>query len=473
MLIECEHIKGGDIMTDSILIVEDDASVRESLLTILASRDYDVESVSDGEQALKAIEDRNYDVLLLDLQLPKVSGMEVLMHAKKLFSRTSIVILTAHSSVEGAVEAMKLGADDYLEKPCDVEQLQRTLTKIFARKLFLKGGGKKSKERHIFESMIGQSPPMQRVYELIETVAASDSNILIIGETGTGKDMVAKAIHNLSARRKEPLVKVDCATIPRELLESELFGHEKGAFTGATVRRVGKFQQADGGTLFLDEVANLSQYVQMKLLNVLQDRWVTPIGAEIPVEVDIRLLAATNVDLLGEVKAGNFREDLYYRLNVVTIDLPPLRDRKGDVPLLIDYFLRIYNIHHDGNPSSISPEALELLMRYSWPGNIRELENVMEQICVLSDRQKIETQDLPLDILNQVIHAPKLSYKKPTESSEVVPLQEVVEDSEQRAVERALMATSGNKKAAAKLLGISRVTLYEKIRRYGISTQRA
>jgi len=459
-------------MVDSILIVEDDASVRESLLAILAPRNYDVESVSDGEQALKAIEERNYDVLLLDLQLPKVRGIEVLMQAKNLSSRTSIVILTAHGSVEGAVEAMKLGADDYLEKPCDVEQLQRTLTKIFARKLFLKGGSQKTKERHSFESMIGQSPPMQRVYKLIETVAASDSNILIVGETGTGKDMAAKAIHNLSARRKEPFVKVDCATIPRELLESELFGHEKGAFTGATMKRGGKFQQADGGTLFLDEVANLSEYVQMKLLNVFQDRRVTPIGAEIPIDIDIRLLAATNVDLLGEVKAGNFREDLYYRLNVVTVDLPPLRDRKGDIPLLINYFLRIYNIHHDGKPSNISPEALELLMRYSWPGNIRELENVIEQICVLSDRQKIETQDLPLDILNQVAHVPKLSYKKPIEPSKVVPLQEVVADSEQRAVERALMATHGNKKAAAKLLGVSRVTLYEKIHRYGISTQR-
>ena len=472
-MIEGKNMEGGDTMADSILIVEDDVSVRESLLAVLAPRDYDVESVSDGEQALKAIEERDYGVMLLDMQLPKVSGMEVLIQAKKLSSRTSIVILTAHSSIESAVEAMKLGADDYLEKPCDVEQLQRTLTKIFARKVFLKSGGKKTNERQSFESMIGQSPPMQRVYELIETVAASDSNILIIGETGTGKDMVAKAIHNLSARRKEPFIKVDCATIPRELLESELFGHEKGAFTGATMKRDGKFQQADGGTLFLDEVANLSEYVQMKLLNVFQDRRVTPIGAETPVEVDIRLLAATNVDLLGEVKADSFREDLYYRLNVVTIDLPPLRDRKGDIPLLIDYFLRIYNIHHDGKPGNISPEALELLMRYSWPGNIRELENAMEQICVLSDRQKIETQDLPISILNQVIHIPKRSYKKPTQSSQVVPLQEVVEDSEQRAVERALMATSGNKKAAAKLLGISRVTLYEKIRRYGISTQRA
>jgi DNA-binding NtrC family response regulator len=459
-------------MADSILIVEDDTPVRESLLAILAPRDYHVESVSDGEQALKAIEERKYDVLLLDMQLPKVSGMEVLMQAKKLSGHTSIVILTAHSSVESAVEAMKLGADDYLEKPCDVEQLQRTLTKIFARKIFLRDRGRKTQERQSFEGMIGQSPPMQRVYELVETVAASDSSILILGETGTGKDMVAKAIHNLSIRRKEPFVKVDCATIPRELLESELFGHEKGAFTGATAKREGKFQQAHGGTLFLDEVANLSEYVQMKLLNVLQDRRVTLIGAETPVEIDIRLLAATNVYLLGEVKSGNFREDLYYRLNVVTIDLPPLRDRKGDIPLLIDYFLGIYNIHHNGNPGSISPEALELLMRYSWPGNIRELANVIEQICVLSDRQKIETQDLPLDILNQVIHIPKLSYRKPTEPSEVLPLQEVVENSEQRAVERALTATSGNKKAAAKLLGISRVTLYEKIRRYGIPLNR-
>lgn len=460
------------IMADSILIVEDDVSVRESLLSVLASKDYNVESVSDGEQALKAIEEKDYDVLLLDLQLPKVDGMGVLMQAKKLSTRTSIVILTAHGSIESAVEAMKLGADDYLEKPCDVDQLQKTLAKIFARKLFLKGESKKAKERQSFEGIIGQSPPMQRVYELIETVARSDSSILIMGETGTGKDMVAKAIHNLSTRRKEPFVKVDCATIPRELLESELFGHEKGAFTGATTKREGKFQQANDGTLFLDEVANLSEYVQMRLLNVLQDRQVTPIGAKNPVDVDIRLLAATNVDLLEEVKRGNFREDLYYRLNVVNIDLPPLRDKKGDIPLLAGYFLQVYSIHHDGKPSNISPEASELLMRYSWPGNVRELENVIEQICVLSDKQKIETQDLPLDILNQVVHIPKRLYKRPAKASEVRSLQEAVEGSEERAVERALMAANGNKKAAAKLLGVSRVTLYEKIRKYGISTKR-
>jgi DNA-binding NtrC family response regulator len=460
-------------MADSILIVEDDPSVRESLITILEPEDYIVESVSDGEQALKAIEQRGYDVLLLDLHLPKVNGMEVLMQARKFSNHTSIVILTAHGSIESAVEAMKIGADDYLEKPCDVEQLQKTLTKIFARKLFVRGRGKGMKERQNFEGIMGQSPPMQRVYELVETVAASDSNILIAGETGTGKDMVARAIHNLSMRRKGPFVKVDCATIPRELLESELFGHEKGAFTGADMSREGKFQQAEGGTLFLDEVANLSEYVQMKLLNVLQDRQVTPVGAGTPVDVDIRLLAATNVDLLSEVKADNFREDLYYRLNVVTIDLPPLRDRKGDVPLLVDHFLRVYNIHHNGKPSSISSEALELLMRYSWPGNVRELENVMEQICVLSSKQKIETQDLPLVILDQVVHIPRRSYRKFPKASEVMPLQEVVEDSEQRAVERALVATSGNKKAAAKLLGISRVTLYEKIRKYGLSAKGA
>lgn len=459
-------------MADSILIVEDDTSVRESLSSVLVSKDYVVESVSDGEQALRAIEQRDYDVLLLDLQLPKVNGMEVLTNAKKLSAYTSVVILTAHGSIENAVEAMKLGADDYLEKPCDVEQLQKTLAKMFARKLFLKGKNKKTKARQDFEGIIGQSLPMQRVYELIETVATSDSNILIIGETGTGKDMVAKAIHNSSVRRKKPFVKIDCATIPRELLESELFGHEKGSFTGAAGKREGKFQQANGGTLFLDEIGNLSSYVQIKLLNVLQDRQVTPIGAKIPVDVDIRLLAATNVDLLEEVKADNFREDLYYRLNVVTIDLPPLRDRKGDVPLLVDYFLRVYNIHHDGEPSNISPEALELLMRYSWPGNVRELENAIERICVLSDKQRIETQDLPLDILNQVVHIPKRSYKKSAKASKVKPLQEAVEGSEQRAVERALIATNGNKKAAAKLLGVSRVTLYEKIRKYGISARR-
>jgi len=265
---------------------------------------------------------------------------------------------------------------------------------------------------------------------------------------------------------------VDCTAIPRELLESELFGHEKGAFTGAITKREGKFQQADGGTLFLDEVGNLPEYVQMKLLNVLQDRQVTPIGAKAPIDIDIRLLAATNIDILKEVKEGDFREDLYYRLNVVTIDLPPLRDRKADISLLIDYFFNVYNIHHDGKPNSISPEALELLLRYPWPGNVRELENVIEEVCVLSDKQAIETQDLPLSILNEVIYIPRKSYKSPSRLLNIKPLQETVEDSEGKAVEKALTATNGNKKAAAKLLGISRVTLYEKIRKYGISTQR-
>jgi two-component system response regulator AtoC len=460
-------------MTDKILIVEDDVSVRESLLSLLESKDYVVESASDGEQALEAVEQRDYDVLLLDLQLPKVSGMEVLANAKKLSPDTSIVILTAHGSIQSAVEALKLGAEDYLEKPCNVEQLQKTLEKIFARKLFLRRKTKGTERRQSFENIIGQSPPMQRVYELIETVARSDSNILITGETGTGKDLVARAIHNISNRRKKSFVKVDCTAIPRELLESELFGHEKGAFTGAIAKREGKFQQADGGTLFLDEVGNLPEYVQMKLLNVLQDRQVTPIGAKAPIDIDIRLLAATNIDILKEVKEGDFREDLYYRLNVVTIDLPTLRDRKSDISLLIDYFLNVYNIHHDGKPNSISPEALELLLRYPWPGNVRELENVIEEVCVLSDKPTIETQDLPLSILSEVIYIPKKSYKSPSRLLNIKPLQETVEDSEEKAVEKALTATNGNKKAAAKLLGISRVTLYEKIRKYGISTQRA
>lgn len=461
-------------MVDSILIVEDDAEVRESLLSVLASKDYAVESVSDGEQALEAIERGDYDVLLLDLQLPNINGMEVLTKAQKLCPETSIVILTAHGSVENAVEAMKLGADDYLEKPCDVGQLTKVLAKIFARKLFVRGEGKKTAGRTNFENIIGQSHPMQRIYELIETVAASDSNILILGETGTGKDLVAKAIHNLSKRRKKPFVKVDCATIPRELLESELFGHEKGAFTGATTTREGKFQQANSGTLFLDEVGNLSEYVQMKLLNVLQDRTVTPVGAKNPVDVDIRLLAASNVDLLEEVKAGNFREDLYYRLNVVTIDLPPLRDRKVDIPPLAAHFLQMYNTHNNGNPNGISQGALELLMRYSWPGNVRELENVIEQVCVLCDKQRIETQHLPLEILNEVVYIPaKLSKRVASNASEVRSLQETVEESEKEAVEQALVATGGNKKAASKLLGVSRVTLYEKIRKYGISVNRA
>ena len=306
--------------------------------------------------------------------------------------------------------------------------------------------------------------------------ARTEGCVLILGETGTGKDLVAKALHNLSNRRKKPFVKVDCATIPRELLESELFGHEKGAFTGAAIKREGKFQQANGGTLFLDEVGNLSEYVQMKLLNVLQDRQVTPIGAKIPVDVDIRLLAATNIDLLEEMKSGNFREDLYYRLNVVTIELPPLRDRKVDIPLLSAHFLKRYNTHHNGNPNSISPEALELLMRYSWPGNVRELENVIEQICVLNDKQRIETQDLPLDILNEVVYIPAQLSKAVSKSSKIKPLSEMVretvEASEREAVEKALLTTSGNKKEAAKLLGISRVTLYEKIRKYGISVKR-
>jgi DNA-binding NtrC family response regulator len=461
-----------NIMADSILIVEDDASVRESLLSVLESKDYVVESVSDGEQAVKAIEQRDYDVLLLDLQLPKISGMEVLANAKKLSPDTSIVILTAHGSIQSAVEAMKLGAEDYLEKPCDIEQLQKMLEKIFARKLFLRREKKGTERKRSFEGIIGESPPMQRIYELIETVAKSDSNILIMGETGTGKDLVARAIHNISNRRKKPFVKVDCTAIPRELLESELFGHEKGAFTGAVVKREGKFQQANGGTLFLDEVGNLPEYVQMKLLNVLQDRQVTPIGASAPIDVDIRLLAATNVDLLKEVKNGDFREDLYYRLDVVTIDLPALRDRKADIPLLIDHFLQVYNIHHHGKPNSISPEALELLMRYSWPGNVRELENVIEEVCILRDKQTIETQDLPLNILNEVIYIPKRFCRPSSRVTEVKPLQEAVEDSEESAVTKALAATKGNKKAAAKLLGISRVTLYEKIRKYGISIQR-
>lgn len=434
-----------------ILVVDDDISHCTILQALFRGWGYDVTQAYSGRQALEQVRERVFDLVLCDVRMAEMDGIETLKEIKALNPAIPILIMTAFSSVETAVEALKAGALDYLIKPLDFDRLQDTLEKALAHTR--ETGAELSSASAAQFGMIGNSPAMRQLLNEIAMVAPSDATVLIHGDSGTGKELVARALHASSARSDKSLVTLNCAALNESLLESELFGHEKGAFTGADKRREGRFVEADGGTLFLDEIGDISPLMQVRLLRAIQEREVQRVGSNQTLAVDVRLIAATHRDLAEEVSAGRFRQDLYYRLNVVTIDMPALCQRREDIPLLAEHFLQRFAQRNRKAVKGFTPQAMDLLIHYDWPGNIRELENAIERAVVLLTGEYISERELPMAIAATPIRA--------EHGGEIQPLVDV----EKEVILAALEKTGGNKTEAARQLGITRKTLLAKISR--------
>ncbi|MBW1786563.1 MAG: sigma 54-interacting transcriptional regulator [Deltaproteobacteria bacterium] len=449
-----------------ILIVDDDEGHLTTLRTIIKSWGYRVDTANDGARAVEKVEKTLFDLILMDVRMAVMSGIEALKRIKTYNPAIPILIMTAYSSVESAVEALKTGAYDYLTKPLDFEALKLTIERALEHKM-LKAENKALKEKirsdFDLKSIIGKSRTMKALIDMVAMIAPSEATVLINGESGTGKELIARAIHFNSPRREGPLITVNCAALTETLLESELFGHEKGAFTGAEKRREGRFVQADNGTLFLDEIGEMSPAMQAKLLRVLQDGEVQRVGSDRTLRVDVRVLAATNRDLKAEMADGNFREDLYYRLNVVNLQVPPMRDRIDDIPLLAQHFLDIYAPKNRKEVKGFTPLAMDMLIKYKWPGNVRELENAVERAVIILAGDFITEKEMPLAIAQ----AYGLDGESSTHPRPVVGTQRL-EDMEKMAVLAALEDTGGNKSEAARTLGITRRALYNKIEKFGL-----
>jgi two-component system response regulator HydG len=447
----------------TILVVDDEQVHRYMLCSMFREWGWKCVEADDGRTAVEAVSKAAFDAVLMDVRMAKMDGMEAFARIHALQPALPVVIMTAYSSVDDAVEAMKHGAHDYLTKPLDFDRLRLTLTRaldhhqVEEKRRQVKG--KENTEPVLSSSIIGNSPPMQELLEMISYVAATEATVLITGESGTGKELVAAELHKNSDRHDGPFVKVNCAALAETLLESELFGHEKGAFTGADRRREGKFVQADGGTLFLDEIGETTQAMQVKLLRVLQEHELQRVGGEETIKVDVRILAATNRDLAAEVKAGNFREDLYYRLNVVTLFVPPLRERKGDIPLLVAHFVRKFAEKNRRTVEAVTPRCMELLVQYGWPGNVRELENAIERGVILMRGDQLSEKSLPLPIQKQ-------EEKEPENNAGPV---SSLQEAERLLILQTLEETGGNKSEAARRLGITRKTLQNKLQRYDVA----
>ena len=448
-----------------VLLVEDEPALREVVAEQLIDRGYRVDQAESGELALARLADFAYDAIITDLRLPGIDGSAVVDAAVERYPDIVAIVVTGYGTVKDAVEAIKRGAADFVSKPFQIDELVHALSTALERR------GLKSEnaylreqldERHRFEGLIGKSPSMKRLFQLLETVAGTNSTILITGETGTGKEVVARAIHHSSPRRAQRFVALNCSAIPETLLEAEIFGHVRGAFTGAIGNRQGRLEQAHKGTLFLDEVGTMSTGLQMKLLRVLQEREFEKVGDSHTIKVDVRVIAATNSDLGRMVAEGTFRDDLYYRLNVIPVKLPPLRDRKDDVPLLVQHFLDKLRV--DGRPAlTVSQQAMRALMSYPWPGNVRQLENALERAVAFGGgRGQIEVDDLPAEFLNAEAESTAPGVSLPEEGLDLDALMSSIE---RDLIERALERTQGNKGQAARLLHLKRTTLVEKIKR--------
>ena len=446
---------------ERILVAEDDRTARESLAGLLQGEGFDVLCAETGTEAQSLLMSEEPAVALLDIRMPGLDGLTILRRAREGGLAAPIIVMTAHGDSNTAIEAMKSGAFDYVLKPLDFHQLLPQIERAIEHRRLaseLKSLRSQVSADGVAATIVGRSPAMQQVYKLIGQVADSNATVLIRGESGTGKELVVNAIHFNSGRSKEPLVKVNCAAIPDTLLESELFGHEKGAFTNAAFRRIGRFEEASGSTLFLDEIGELAPALQSKLLRAIQERTIERLGSNAPIPVAIRLIAATSRKLEQAVEEGEFREDLYYRLNVVTIQLPPLRERRQDIPALVEHFLS-----RGGRKASITPQALALLDEYHWPGNVRELENAIERAIVLAREGVVTKAEIQLHPASQRVGA-HWTDQVPLE----VGWQANVSELEKYLVQRALRQAQGNKSKAAELLGIHRRLLYEKMREFGI-----
>ena len=440
----------------SILIVDDDIVVRDSLGKWFEGEGFDVSIAPGAAAALEMLAGRRFDLALVDIKMPGVDGIELQAKLREIDPSMPVIIMTGFASVETAVKALKNGAYDYITKPFDPDELVHLVNKAISHKRAEKEVSRlRENLEQIFPEtkLIGQSPAMKRVIELVETVAPTDATVLITGESGTGKEVVARAIHALSPRRYNPMVVIHCGALTESLLESELFGHERGAFTGAQARKKGKLEVADGGTVFLDEISDISLKVQTELLRVLQEKEIVRVGDTMPIKVDFRAIAATNKSLERLVEERLFRPDLYYRLNVFTINLPPLRERREDIPLLANHFLEKFARQMNRPVQRLAPETLELLMRYDWPGNVRELENSIERALLMRREGDLKPEDFPFQL-----HP----------SGPLIATGRRLEDVERAHIERILAETSWNLSKAARILDIDRTTLYNKIRKYGL-----
>jgi two-component system response regulator HydG len=446
-----------------VLVVDDDVAHRTMLRMLVSGWGYDVSEAADGESAIAAVREKAYDLVLMDIRMLKVSGLDALGEIKRFNPSIPVIMMTAYASVETAVDALKKGAYDYLTKPLNFDELRLAMDRAADHHSL------REENRLLRESLgaqfdrgnlIGRSRAMMKLLETVAQVAPSEATVLITGESGTGKEMVAGAIHFNSPRRNGPFVKINCAALTETLLESELFGHEKGAFTGADRRREGKFRQADGGTIFLDEVSEMSPAMQVKLLRVLQDREITRVGGDETVKADVRVIAASNRDLISEIGKGRFREDLFYRLNVVNIAMPPLRERREDIPLLAQHFLEIFAGKNRKDVKGFSPKAMDRLLRYAWPGNIRELMNTVERAVVLSRSDYLAEDDFAPLFTDVGSHQGGTDQP----AADGMPLDEV----EKATILKTLAQAGGNKSEAARRLGITRRTLHQKLKKYGM-----
>ncbi|MBW1784306.1 MAG: sigma-54-dependent Fis family transcriptional regulator [Deltaproteobacteria bacterium] len=454
----------------TVLVVDDDSAHRTMLHTLLAGWGYEVDEADDGLTAISQVHGRPFDLVLMDIRMINVSGLEALAEIRAYNPAIPIIIMTAYSSVDTAVEALKKGAYDYLTKPLDFDELRLVMDRAMDHS-HLKEENRILKEtlgsQFDTQNIIGRSEAMVRLLETVAQVAPSEATVLITGESGTGKELIAGAVHFNSPRKDGPFVKMNCAAVTETLLESELFGHEKGSFTGAHKRKEGKFRQADGGSIFLDEVSEMSLAMQVKLLRVLQEREFPRVGGEDTVKVDVRVIAATNKALMEEVEAGSFREDLYYRLNVVPLNVPALRDRNEDVPLLAGHFLKMFAEKNHKQLKGFSPQAMDRLLRYHWPGNVRELMNAVERAVVLSRYEYVDEADLPFvvtdglpdDTAGGALNIPERGVS--------------LEDMEKETILKTLASANGNKSEAARRLGITRKTLHKKLKKYGAMPERS
>ncbi|MBM4783343.1 MAG: sigma-54-dependent Fis family transcriptional regulator [Archangiaceae bacterium] len=453
-----------------VLVVDDEANLRKVLAAMLRKDGYEVAIAENGEVAQAEFEKNGADVVITDMVMPKVGGLELLKAVHSTRPDVPVIIITAHGTVDSAVEAIKLGAFDYITKPFEQSEIKAVVAKAARTQ--------EANQAHVppegrgRTSIVGDSPQVTEIFKIIDKVADSPSTVLITGESGTGKELVATALHDGSSRKDKPLIKINCAAIPKDLMESELFGYERGAFTGAVTSKPGRFELADGGTLFLDEIGEVPIEMQVKLLRVLQESEFERVGGIKTTRVDVRLIAATNRDLAAEVEAGRFRKDLFYRLNVVPIHLPSLRDRRTDVPALVRHFIEKYNKRLNKKIEGIADDALVMLQAYPWPGNIRELENMMERVLLFADGPRIEVKDLPEPVRTSLQSAVAQLTDTTTPEVGETPLKDFLKakqaEIEKAFIVQALAKTEGNVTRAAKLLGISRKSLQTKMKEFGL-----
>ena len=446
---------------DAILVVDDEKGVQSSLCGVLEDAGLDPLAVSSGEEALQVISQKDFHVVLLDIWLPRMDGIQVLEQIRKISPLTNVVMISGHGSIETAVRATKMGAFDFIEKPLSLEKTLLVVKNALHQRHLEEENRLLREQIEQKLVMIGDSVPMLALRQQIEFAAPTDGRVLLYGENGTGKELVANLLHFHSRRRKNPFIEMNCAAIPEELIESELFGHIKGSFTGASEDKNGKFAQADGGTLFLDEVGDMSPKTQAKVLRVLEEQRFTPVGGHVSVKVDVRVIASTNKDLEKEIELGNFREDLYYRLNVIPFQLPPLRERREDIPQLASYFLEDFGKKYARKAPVLTSKAMEILESYPWPGNVRELRNVMERFIIMTPQQRLDVFDLPDAILRRTVMVPE-------DQDEPSSLQNARERFEKDFILQKLARFKGNVSRTAQALQIERSNLYRKMRQLGI-----